>query len=142
VRVATTVVRLSLALMYLSHSLVLKVGTYGFTGTAQFFVSVGLPAFLAYVTIASEAVGGVLLLANVRASVVSLALIPFLVGATFVHAPNGWVFTSPGGGWEYPLFLIAVSAVLALLAWPAARDVPAANPVVVARDLARLEPCE
>jgi putative oxidoreductase len=121
---------------------VLKVGTYGFTGTAQFFVSVGLPAFLAYVTIASEAVGGVLLLANVRASVVSLALIPFLVGATFVHAPNGWVFTSPGGGWEYPLFLIAVSAVLALLAWPAARDVPAANPVVVARDLARLEPCE
>lgn len=132
VRAATTVVRVSLALMYLSHSLVLKVGTYGFAGTAQFFVSVGLPAFLAYVTIAAEAVGGVLLLANVRTSVVSLALIPFLVGATFVHAPNGWVFTSPGGGWEYPLFLIAVSAVLALLAWPAARDVPAAKPVVVA----------
>lgn len=132
VRAATTVVRLSLALMYLSHSLVLKVGTYGFAGTAQFFVSVGLPAFLAYVTIASEAIGGVLLLANVRTSVVSLALIPFLVGATFVHAPNGWVFTSPGGGWEYPLFLIAVSAVLALLAWPAARDVPAAQPAVVA----------
>ena len=132
VRAATTVVRVSLALMYLSHSLVLKVGTYGFAGTAQFFVSVGLPAFLAYVTIAAEAVGGVLLLANVRTSVVSLALIPFLVGATFVHAPNGWVFTSPGGGWEYPLFLIAVSAVLALLAWPAARDVPAAQPAVVA----------
>jgi putative oxidoreductase len=132
VRTATTVVRLSLALMYLSHSLVLKVGTYGFAGTAQFFVSVGLPAFLAYVTIASEAIGGVLLLANVRTSVVSLALIPFLVGATFVHAPNGWVFTSPGGGWEYPLFLIAVSAVVALLAWPAARDVPAAQPAVVA----------
>jgi len=131
-RAATFVVRVSLALMYLSHSLVLKVGTYGFAGTAQFFVSVGLPAFLAYVTIASEAVGGVLLLANVRTSVVSLALIPFLVGATFVHAPNGWVFTSPGGGWEYPLFLIAVSAVLALLAWPAPRDVPAAKPVVVA----------
>ena len=132
VRAATTVVRVSLALMYLSHSLVLKVGTYGFAGTAQFFVSVGLPAFLAYVTIAAEAVGGVLLLANVRTSVVSLALIPFLVGATFVHAPNGWVFTSPGGGWEYPLFLIAVSAVLALLAWPAARDVPAGQPAVVA----------
>ena len=132
VRAATTVVRVSLALMYLSHSLVLKVGTYGFAGTAQFFVSVGLPAFLAYVTIAAEAVGGVLMLANVRTSVVSLALIPFLVGATFVHAPNGWVFTSPGGGWEYPLFLIAVSAVLALLAWPAARDVPAAQPAVAA----------
>ena len=132
VRAATTVVRVSLALMYLSHSLVLKVGTYGFAGTTQFFISVGLPAFLAYVTIAAEAVGGALLLANVRTSVVSLALIPFLVGATFVHAPNGWVFTSPGGGWEYPLFLIAVSAVLALLAWPAARDVPATQPVVVA----------
>jgi putative oxidoreductase len=131
-RLATTLVRVSLAVMYLAHSLVLKVGTYGFAGTTQFFVSVGLPAFLAYVTIAAEAVGGVLMLANVRTSVVSLALIPFLVGATFVHAPNGWVFTSTGGGWEYPLFLIVASVVLALLAWPAPRDVPAGKPVVAA----------
>jgi putative oxidoreductase len=132
VRAATLLVRVSLGLMYLAHSLVLKVGTYGFAGTVQFFESVGLPGFLAYVTIAAEAVGGVLILAGIRTSVASLALIPFLIGATFVHAPNGWVFTNTGGGWEYPLFLIAVSVVLALLAWPAPRDVPAAKPVVVA----------
>jgi putative oxidoreductase len=28
---------------------------------------------------------------------------------------NGWVHTSPGGGWEYPVFLIAASISLWLL---------------------------
>jgi len=46
---------------------------------------------------------------------VALALLPVLAGATYVHAPNGWVFTSAGGGWEYPVFLIVVSVVVALL---------------------------
>ncbi len=32
-----------------------------------------------------------------------------------VHVPNGWVFSAQGGGWEYPLFLIAASGVQALL---------------------------
>ena len=35
---------------------------------------------------------------------VSLALLPVL-GALLVHAPNGWVFNAPNGGWEYPAFL-------------------------------------
>jgi putative oxidoreductase len=28
---------------------------------------------------------------------------------------NGWVFTSQGGGWEYPAFLVAASIALWLL---------------------------
>ena len=32
-----------------------------------------------------------------------------------MHAGNGWVFSAPNGGWEYPLFLIVVSLVVALL---------------------------
>jgi putative oxidoreductase len=32
-----------------------------------------------------------------------------------VHAGNGWVFTAPNGGWEYPAFLIVVSVVQFLL---------------------------
>jgi putative oxidoreductase len=32
-----------------------------------------------------------------------------------VHAGNGWVFSAPNGGWEYPLFLIVVSFVQAML---------------------------
>jgi putative oxidoreductase len=42
-------------------------------------------------------------------------LIPILVGATWVHAGNGWVFSAANGGWEYPVFLSAASLVLVLL---------------------------
>jgi putative oxidoreductase len=34
----------------------------------------------------------------------------------FLHLPNGWVHTSTGGGWEYPLFLCLVSIVIYLQA--------------------------
>jgi putative oxidoreductase len=33
----------------------------------------------------------------------------------FVHGANGWVFSNPGGGWEYPAFLIAASLAQTLL---------------------------
>jgi putative oxidoreductase len=29
--------------------------------------------------------------------------------------PNGWVFSSAGGGWEYPVFLVVASVALWLL---------------------------
>jgi len=38
-----------------------------------------------------------------------------LVGATWAHAGNGWVFTSANGGWEYPAFLTVAAIVQALL---------------------------
>ena len=43
------------------------------------------------------------------------SLVPVLIGATLVHIPNGWLFTSANGGWEYPAFLAVASAVQALL---------------------------
>jgi putative oxidoreductase len=46
---------------------------------------------------------------------VALALSPILLGALFsVHLANGWVFTSPNGGCEYPayLFVLCVAQVL------------------------------
>jgi putative oxidoreductase len=102
--------------MYLAHSLLLKLTTFGLDGTAAFFVGIGLPAWLAYATFAAEAVGGVLLILGVQTRVVALALMPALVGAiVFVHGANGWVFTAANGGWEYPAFLIAASLVQALL---------------------------
>ena len=36
---------------------------------------------------------------------VALALIPILLGTIVtVHGANGWLFSAPGGGWEYPAF--------------------------------------
>jgi putative oxidoreductase len=112
----TFLLRIALGAMYLSHSIVLKLMTFGLAGTAGFFASLGLPAWLAYLTIAAEAIGGTLLVLGWHTRVVALALIPDLLGAIiWVHAANGWVFSAKGGGWEYPALLIVVSVVLALL---------------------------
>ncbi|MEX2648683.1 MAG: DoxX family protein [Alphaproteobacteria bacterium] len=112
---AALVLRLGLGTMYLAHSLVLKLIVFTLPGTAEFFASVGLPAASAYLVFAAEAVGGLLLVLGIATRWVALGLIPVLSGATWVHAGNGWVFSAAGGGWEYPVFLIGVSVVLALL---------------------------
>jgi len=118
---AALLLRISLGVMYLTHSIVLKVFTFGFAGTAGYFASLGLPSFTAYVVIAAEVIGGVLLLANVATGWVSLVLLPVLGGALWVHSGNGWVFSASGGGWEYPLFLVVVSVAVALQAFAARR---------------------
>jgi putative oxidoreductase len=74
-----------------------------------------LPAALAYLTFWAELLGGLALVAGVGARWVAIALVPILIGATWVHAGNGWVFSAPNGGWEYPVFLIVASLVQALL---------------------------
>ena len=113
---AVLLLRLSLGVMFLAHSVVLKYLTYTLAGTAAFFVNVGLPGWLAYVTFAAEAVGGVLLILGVQARWVALALSPIMIGAlVWVHAANGWVFTSPNGGWEYPVYLFVLCIAQALL---------------------------
>ena len=113
---AVLLLRLSLGVMFLAHSIVLKYLTYTLAGTAAFFVNVGLPGWLAYVTFAAEAVGGVLLILGVQARWVALALSPIMIGALiWVHAANGWVFTSPNGGWEYPAYLFVLCLAQALL---------------------------
>jgi putative oxidoreductase len=119
--------RASLGVMFIAHSVVLKLFVYGLAGTAGYFESIGLPAGLAYLVFAAEAVGGVLLLANIATGWVSLALVPILAGALWAHSGNGWVFSNTGGGWEYPLFLIVVAIVVALQAF-AARHVDAGVP--------------
>ena len=107
--------RVSLGLMFIAHSVLLKYFTYTLPGTAQFFESIGLPGFLAYVVFAAEAIGGVLLVLGVQVRLVAAALVPVLVGATWAHSGNGWVFTSANGGWEYPLYLTVLAIAQVLL---------------------------
>jgi len=107
--------RISLGVMLIAHSVVLKYFTFTLPGTAGYFESLGLPGFLAYVVFGMEAVGGILLVLGVRTREVSAALIPILAGALWVHSGNGWVFSNAGGGWEYPLYLIVLSAAQVLL---------------------------
>lgn len=123
-RLGSTLLRVTLGLMFVAHSVLLKYFVFTLPGTAQYFSSIGLPAFLAYVVFALEAIGGILLILGVQTRRVALALVPVLLGATWAHIGNGWVFSNQGGGWEYPLFLVVAALVVALHAEPA-RSVPA-----------------
>ncbi len=109
-----TLLRISLGIMWVAHAL-LKLLVFTLPGTAQFFHSVGLPGFLAYPVFGAELLGGIALLLGLYARQVALALVPVMLGAAWVHLGNGWVFTSPNGGWEYPAFLTAASLALWLL---------------------------
>ena len=108
------VLRLALGTMFISHAL-LKYYVFTLPGTAQFFQSLGLPGAFAYFTFAAELVGGVLILAGLYGQWVSAALIPVLLGAIWAHAANGWVFSAPNGGWEYPAFLAAAALAHAFI---------------------------
>ena len=112
--IGITVLRVSLGLMWIAHAL-LKLLVFTLPGTAQYFQSIGFPGFLAYPVFAAELVGGSAMLLGVYARQSALALVPVMGVAAWVHMPNGWVHTSPGGGWEYPVFLIAASVALWLL---------------------------
>jgi putative oxidoreductase len=111
---AAFVLRATLGIMFIAHAL-LKYSVFTLPGTAKFFESLGLPGPLAYATFAVELIGGTLILAGLGTRWVALALVPVLLGATWVHAGNGWLFSAPNGGWEYPAFLAATAVVQALL---------------------------
>jgi putative oxidoreductase len=106
--------RLALGTMFAAHAL-LKYFVFTLPGTAKFFTSLGLPEFFGYIVFAAELSGGILLIAGIYARAVALALVPILLGATWAHAGNGWLFTAPNGGWEYPLFLTVTALAQALV---------------------------
>jgi putative oxidoreductase len=113
--VAAFLLRIALGTMFLAHSLILKLFVFTLPGTAQFFASIGLPEWSAYVVFALEAIGGVLLILGVQVRLVALILMPILAGATWAHWGNGWMFGYTNGGWEYPLYLTLLAGVQVLL---------------------------
>ncbi|KCV82113.1 DoxX family protein [Actibacterium atlanticum] len=111
---AATVLRVSSGVLFLAHGL-LKVNVFTVAGTVGYFESLGLPGLLAYLTIFAELAGGVALILGVATRLTALALIPVLLGATWVHSGNGWLFSAEGGGWEFPLYWAVVLGATALL---------------------------
>ena len=110
---AALVLRVSSGVLFIAHGL-LKVNLFTIAGTVGYFESLGLPGIFAYLTIFAELAGGAALILGVATRLVSLALIPVLLGATWVHAGNGWLFSSEGGGWEFPLFWAIILVAIAL----------------------------
>ncbi len=97
--------RISLGMMFVAHA-GLKYFIFTVPGFAGFLGSVGLPSLLAWPILLAEFAGGILLIVGLQARLVSVALLPILLGALVIHWPNGWLFTAKNGGWEYPAFLL------------------------------------
>jgi putative oxidoreductase len=123
------ILRVSLGLMFIAHAY-LKVAVFTLPGFQQFLGSVGLPALLAWPIVLAELIGGIAILLGVYARWVSIALLPVLLGAVAIHAPNGWLFNAPNGGWEYPAFLAAAALTHILAGDGALALKPAPLPVL------------
>lgn len=111
---AALILRVTMGVYFLVHA-GLKLFIFTPAGTAAFFGSLGLPAALAYLTIAAELGGGLALIAGVMTRAVSLALVPILLGALWAHSGAGFIFSNAGGGWEFPAFWTVALIVQALL---------------------------
>lgn len=106
--------RIALGVMFIAHAY-LKLVIFTPAGFAGFLGQVGLPGFLAWPIMLAELLGGLAILLGFYGRYVSLLLIPILLGALMVHAPNGWVFNAPNGGWEYPAFMALTAFAHALI---------------------------
>ncbi|MDH3665952.1 MAG: DoxX family protein [Paracoccaceae bacterium] len=111
---AAFALRVTSGALFIAHGL-LKVNVFTIAGTVGYFESLGLPGLFAYLTILAELAGGTALILGIGTRLVSLALIPVLLGATWAHLGNGWLFSGEGGGWEFPLFWAVVQVAIALL---------------------------
>jgi putative oxidoreductase len=105
------ILRATLGTILLAHSLYLKMVVFTLAGTAQYFATIGLPGALAYFVFCIEVAAGVALLLGLHTRLFAALVIPILLGATWAHAANGWLFTNAGGGWEYPLALALMAVV-------------------------------
>jgi putative oxidoreductase len=105
--------RAALGVMYISHAY-LKYAIFTVAGFEAYLGSLGLPTALAWPIILAELVGGIAILVGFHSRMAQAALLPVLLGAVGAHAANGWVFSAPDGGWEYPAFL-AIAAVAQVL---------------------------
>lgn len=105
--------RIGSGIAFMAHGILLKIFDFTIQGTVDYFVSIGYPAIMAYAVILVESIGGLLLVFGWHTRIVSLLLLPILIGATVEHWPNGWSFSNTGGGWIFPAFWALVMAVQA-----------------------------
>ncbi|UPY36406.1 DoxX family protein [Sediminicoccus sp. KRV36] len=122
---AALLLRLSLGSILLAHGAWLKLGVFGLAGTMGFFGSIGLLPLLGAVVALGETAAGLALITGVLVRPAALLSLPIMIGATVMHAGNGWLFSAPNGGWEFPAFLtLALLVQAGLGAGAHALDLP------------------
>jgi len=112
-----TVLRLAAGIMILPHALQKVFGIWGgmgFAGIMNFFTTVAhIPAWLGYVVILTELLGGTGLILGALTRVAAFALCCEMVGAVFtIHLQNGffmnWEGRQNGEGFEFHILAVAI----------------------------------
>ncbi|RYM08239.1 DoxX family protein [Sphingobium cupriresistens] len=111
---AIALLRVTSGSILLTHGLI-KLLVFTPAGTAGFFESIGFPGILAYPVMAGEIGLGLALILGLMTRWAALAALPIMIGAIVPHAGNGFTFSNPGGGWEYPVFWTIVLASQAII---------------------------
>lgn len=109
-----SLLRIHLGAILLAHGW-LKISVFTVAGTVGYFASLGLPSIVAYLTIFGEIAGGLALILGVQTRLAAALSLPILLGATFVHLGNGWLFSAEGGGWEFPASLTIIALAVAFM---------------------------
>jgi putative oxidoreductase len=108
---ALFVVRLALGIIMVAHGYHKVFG--GLHHHAQFVVSLGMPAWLGYVSAFTEFLGGILILAGFFTRAAAFAICIDLVVAIWkVHWHNGLMGSPDRPGFEFPLAVAALAFVL------------------------------
>jgi len=112
---AALLLRVSLGILFLAH-VSLKVFVFTVPGFVGYAGGLGLPAIVAYAIIAVELLGGLALILGIYAPLVAVPLaVEIAATIVMVHGANGWLFTSKGGGWEFPaLWVVGLVCVYLL----------------------------
>ena len=111
---AALLLRLALGVLFVVHGGT-KIFVFTVPGTVEFFGSIGYPAIVAYLAILAEFGGGIALIIGFLPRLVALLQLQLMLGVINFHWANGFGFSNPDGGWEFPALWAAALLVLGLL---------------------------
>lgn len=106
--IALVIIRIALGSVFIVHGWA-KVADLA--GTAGFFTSIGLPAYLAYVVAFIELIGGIMIVLGVYARIAAILVAAVMVGAIVsLKWAKGF-----SGGWEFD-FVLLLNALALIVA--------------------------
>ncbi len=74
----------------------------------------GISPLLAWPTFTAELLFGTMIVLGLWSRQAAAFLLIFLAVVVWVKWPVGWLYSSPGGGWEYPLFWLSAQLAFVL----------------------------
>ncbi len=118
--IASTVVRLTLAIVFFPHGAQKVLGWWGgggFSSTMEYFTGTGMPWIIAFLVVIGEFLGPIGLAAGFLSRFAAFGISLIMLGAIFmVHGEHGffmnWYGAQQGEGIEYHLLALGLAAAV------------------------------